>query len=137
MVDKRRARQGSLGGNLTPQQAKDILAIPVFAIMRGQAVPIFPGTSLSGPSGLVGIFRKPGFGSRGLAQGKTAIFPCWVNERQWERAVVPVLEDPRWLTTNLLFQQLASNNLTLMVNAVGDSLAQSFHDAGYGPWPIE
>jgi hypothetical protein len=135
MVDKRRARQGSVGGNLTPKQAKDLLAVPVYALLNGSAVPIFPGTSLSGPSGLVGIFRKPGYGCRGLPTGKATAFPCWVNGTQWERAVVPVLADPQWLSTNLLFQQLASNNLSYLVNAIGEALAQSFHDAGYGPLP--
>ena len=91
MSDKRRARQGSKGGNLTPAQAKKTLALPIYAVLRGQAVPIFPGTSLAAPSGLVGIFRKPGFSCRILA-GKTMVLPVWLNDRQWERAVVPVLE---------------------------------------------
>ena len=123
-----------MGGNLTPKQARDILAIPVYALLSGQATSIFPGSSISAPSGLVGIFRKPG-GSRSYPGGKTAVFPCWVNGPQWERAVVPVLIDPRWASSNLLFQQLASNNLSYLVNLIGEALAQSFHDAGYGPLP--
>lgn len=135
MVDKRRARQGSVGGNLTPKQARDLLAVPVYALLNGAAVPIFPGTSLSGPSGLVGIFRKPGYSGRSFASGKATSFPCWVNGTQWERAVVPVLEDPQWLATNLLFQQISSHNLNYLVDAIGEALAQSFHAAGYGPLP--
>jgi hypothetical protein len=135
MGDKRRARQGAVGGNLTPTQARDILTVPVYAMLSGMAVPIFPGTDVAGPSSLVGIFRKPGFGCRGLAGGRVGAFPCWVNDRQWERAVVPVLEDPRWSATNLLFQQLNSTNLDLLTRLIGDALARSFHLAGYGPLP--
>lgn len=135
MADKRRARQGSVGGNLTPKQARDVLAIPVYAVLTGQATPIFPTTNLASWSGLVGIFRKPGFSCRVLPGGKTAFFPTWVNGRQWERAVVPVLLDPRWNASNPLFQQVSITNLDELVRLIGEALAQSFHDAGYGPLP--
>lgn len=135
MSDKRRARQGSKGGNFTPAQARNLLALPVFAVMRGQAVPIFPGTSLAGPSGLVGIFRLPGNSCRQLPVGKGLVLPVWLNDRQWERAVVPVLQDPRFQGSNLMFQATASNNLTYLVEAIGNELALSFHAAGYGPLP--
>lgn len=132
MGDKRRARQGAVGGNLTPKEAKVILAVPVYALLSGMAVPIFPGTDVAGPSSLVGIFRKPGFGCRGIL-GQVGVFPCWVNDRQWERAVVPVLVDPRWSAESLLFQQLSSTNSNLLVRMIGEALAASFHAAGYGP----
>ena len=135
MSDKRRARQGSKGGNLTPAQAKKTLALPIYAVLRGQAVPIFTGTSLAAPSGLVGIFRKPGFSCRILA-GKTMVLPVWLNDRQWERAVVPVLEDPRWQNTNPTFVQTASINLTSVIDMIGNELALSFHATGYGPLPV-
>lgn len=135
MTDKRRARQGSKGGNLTPAQAKKILALPVYAVLRGVAVPIFPGTSLAAPSGLVGIFRTPGSSCKILATGKVLVLPVWLNDRQWERAVVPVLQDQRWQNSNLTFQAIASNNLNLIVSTLGDALAESFHAAGYGPLP--
>lgn len=135
MADKRRARQGSLGGNYTPAQARKILALPVYALLRGNAVPIFPGTSLAAQSGLVGIFRTPGNSCRTLPNGVTMVLPVWVNDKQWETAVVPVLLDPRWSDTNLLFQTMASNNLNLVVQSIGNALAVSFHDAGYGPLP--
>lgn len=135
MVDKRRARQGSVGGNLTPAEAKKKLALPVYAVLAGQAVPIFPGTSLAAPSGLVGIFQKPGYSCRVLPGGKGMTLPVWVNDRQWERAVVPVLTDPRWSGSSTINQFLISTNFTLLVEAIGDALAQSFHEAGYGPLP--
>ena len=135
MSDKRRARQGSVGGNLTPKQAKVVLAAPVYAILSGNAVPIFPGTNLASPSGLVGIFRKPGNHTRWALGHTAAGYPVWVNGRQWERAVVPVLVDPRWRASNPVIAQTAAVNAHQIVNLIGDALAQSFHDAGYGPMP--
>jgi hypothetical protein len=134
MADKRRARQGSIGGNYTPAQAKKLLALPLYALLSKQAVPIFPGTSLAAPSGLVGIFRLPGTACRQAAIQATPL-PVWINGTQWERAVVPVLIDPRWASTNPLFQSLQTYNLISLIDMVGNALAQSFHDAGYGPLP--
>jgi len=135
MADKRRAQQGSKGGNFTPEQARRLLALPVFAILRGDAVPIFPGTSLAAPSGLVGVFRKPGTTCATIPVGRGLVLPVWLNDRQWERAVVPVLIDPRFQGSNLMFQATASNNLSYLVQAIGNELALSFHEAGYGPLP--
>ena len=135
MADKRRARQGSKGGNLTPQQARDLLALPVYAILRGDAVPIFPGTSLASASGLVGIFRKPGTTCRTLPVGRGLVLPMWLNDKQWETAVVPVLVDPRFQGQNPAFATTATYNLTYLVQTVGNALAVSFHEAGYGPLP--
>lgn len=135
MADKRRARQGSLGGNYTPAQAKKLLALPVYAVLTQQAVPIFTGTSLAAPSGLVGVFRLPGTHCRHMASGMTLVLPVWINGPQWERAIVPVLTAPMWNSTNLIFQSVQTNNLSLLVNMLGNALAQSFHDAGYGPLP--
>lgn len=135
MTDKRRARFGQRGGNLTPTQAKNMLALPVYAVLSQQAVPIYPGTSLAAPSGLVGIFGLPGFSCRVIPGGRVLQLPVWVNDRQWERAVVPVLQDPRWHRPNPVIDGLASNNLELLVETLGEALAQSFHEAGYGPLP--
>lgn len=135
MADKRRARQGSKGGNYTPAQAKKLLALPVYAVLSEQAVPIFPGTSLAAPSGLVGIFRLPGTHCRHLPTGMTLVLPVWINDRQWERAIVPVLRDPRWNSSNLIFQAVQTNNLNVLVGMIGEALALSFHEAGYGPLP--
>ena len=136
MPDKRRARVGQKGGNLTPEEAKRKLAIPVYAMLVGDAVPIFPGTSLAAPSALVGIFIKPGKKCRGLSKGATAIFPVWINDKQYETAVVPVLVDSQDNAQSAVFQALSSSNLSYLIEALGNALAQSFHDAGYGPLPV-
>lgn len=135
MVDKRRAKQGHRGGNYTPAQAKKLLAKPVYAVLNRHATPIFPGTSLAGPSGIVGIFRLPGRQGRGLSGIGGVALPVWINERQWERAVVPVLTDPRWAPANLTMKSIQVHDLSLLVGMIGDSLALSFHKAGYGPLP--
>lgn len=134
MADKRRVRQGQIGGNITPQQAKTQLALPVVALLRGDAVPIFPGTSLAGPSGKVGIFRKPGI-CRSASNQHVMRLPVWLNDKQWETAVVPVLTDPRWSPQNPYFNSLWSLNSAEALRQVAEALAQSFHEAGYGPLP--
>lgn len=128
-------RQGGKGGNYTPKQARDLLSAPVYAVLAQQAVPIFPGTSLAAPSGLVGIFRLPGTHCRHQPNGVTVVLPVWLNGRQWERAVVPVLRDPRWSNQGLIFQWVQNNNLPLLIGFIGEALALSFHEAGYGPLP--
>jgi hypothetical protein len=137
MVDKRRARIGQKGGNLTPAEAQKKLAIPVYAMLQKDVVPIFPGTSLAACSSLVGLFVVPGSKCRSLSNGMMAIFPVWINAKQYNTAVVPVLTDPRFDPTQPVFQSFSANNNThLMVQAIGEALAQSFHDAGYGPLPV-
>jgi hypothetical protein len=137
MVDKRRARIGQKGGNLTPAEAQKKLAIPVYAMLQKDVVPIFPGTSLAACSSHVGLFVVPGSKCRSLSNGMMAIFPVWINAKQYNTAVVPVLTDPRFDPTQPVFQSFSANNNThLMVQAIGEALAQSFHDAGYGPLPV-
>ena len=132
MADKRRVRQGGRGGNYTPQQAKDVLAIPVYAVIIGSAHPTFPTSNLASPSGLVAIVRNSGQCALTVG-GKGLTLPCWINGRQWHRAVLPVLQDERWNPNNPAFKFMALTNVTVLVNAIGEALAQSFHEAGYGP----
>ena len=136
MVDKRRTRgPAGKGSNLTPKEAKDMLAAPIYAVLAGQAQAVFPTSNLASTSSLVGIFAHSGVGCRVSPTGKTITLPVWVNGRQWHRAVLPVLQDPRWDNSLPVWQVTANNNLTLLVEMLGHALAQSFHDAGYGPLP--
>jgi hypothetical protein len=131
MADKRRARQGSVGGNLTPLEAKRKLAQPLHAVLTGRATLQAPGANITSPSGLIGIFPLPG-GCANTPNARGYSLPVWVNDRQWERAVVPVLTDPRWQPNAAIY---STNNQSLIVDTLGNALAQSFHDAGYGPLP--
>jgi len=120
---------------MTPKEAKQALALPVYAVLAGQAQPVFPTSNLASPSSLVGIFAHSGTSCRVSPNGKTVTLPVWVNGRQWHRAVLPVLQDPRWVNTNSVWIATVTYDLTLLVSMIGDALAQSFHDAGYGPLP--
>jgi hypothetical protein len=120
---------------MTPLEAKQVLALPVYAVLAGQAQAVFPTSNLASTSSLVGIFAHSGVSCRVYPEGRTVALPVWVNERQWHRAVLPVLQDPRWDNTLPVWQATAATNLTTLVEMLGNALAQSFHDAGYGPLP--
>lgn len=136
MADKRRTRgPAGKGSNLTPLEAKQTLALPVWAILSGYAQPVFPTSNLACTSSLVGIFAHSGVGCRVYPNGKTIPLPVWVNDRQWHRAVLPVLENPLWSSSNAWFGSMSLYNQTTLIELIGNALAQSFHDAGYGPLP--
>lgn len=120
---------------MTPLEAKQTLALPVYAILAGHAQPVFPTSNLASTSSLVGIFAHSGAGCRTLPDGKTIPLPVWVNDRQWHRAVLPVLQNPLWSSSNAWWATVAGHDLTTLVELIGNALAQSFHDAGYGPLP--
>ncbi len=112
------------GANLTPVQARQQLSEPVLEILRGSAIPVFPHTSLAAPSEVVRIQLLPG-----NLQGRgSVLYPFFVGGKQWDVAVVPVLEDPRWISE--AFRLLP---MELQRNLVGEALALSFHNQGYGP----
>ena len=105
-------------------------------MLVGDAVPIFPGTSLAACSALVGIFVKPGGNCRLLGKGATAVFPVWINDKQYQTAVVPVLTSAQFDASSPVFQALNANNQSYLLNAIGEALAISFNEAGYGPLPV-
>jgi len=132
MADKRRARYGAVGGNLTPKQAKEKLTLPLYAVITGQAHPTYPTGNLASPSALVSIVPNDG-GCARTPDGRGTGLPCHVNGKQWQTAVVPVLQNPLWDPSNLGFHALAGSNWTNLLTVLGNAIAQSFSDAGYGP----
>lgn len=117
---------------MTPKQAKKALTLPVYAILTGQAHPEFTGSNLASPSKLVVIRGNTGHcastpGGRGLG------LPCTVNGKQWNTAVRPILEDPLWNSANPIFSAISTSNWSYMLETLGNAIAQSFSDAGYGP----
>lgn len=130
-------RRFGVGQNLTPTEARDKLAVPVLFILLRLAVPIYRGTSRAAWSSLVDIRPLPGFTPNILPAVTVPGFPVTVNGRQWERAVRPVLEDPRWdpSTPNEGFLLLWEGNAPELARIIGEALALSFHEAGYGPLP--
>lgn len=129
-------RRFGRGQNLTPTEARDKLAVPVLYILLGMAVPIFRGTNRAGWSALVDI--RPCVSVPEYLRSVTVPgFPVTVNGRQWERAVRPVLEDPRWDPgkPSSGFLLLLRGNAQELSRIIGEELALSFHEAGYGPLP--
>jgi len=135
MPDKRRIRGGTgkTGGNLTPNEAKRMLTLPVYAILTGQAHPEYTGSNVASPSKLVVIRANSGGARTKDPFGKGLGLPCSVNGKQWNTAVRPVLEDPRWNASNAIFTAVATSNWSYFLESLGNALAQSFSDAGYGP----
>lgn len=129
-------RREGRGQNLTPTQARDLLAVPILYCLLGLAVPIFRNTNRAGWSALVDI--RPTVGVPEYLRTVTVPgFPVTVNGRQWERAVRPVLEDPRWDPRKPRegFLLLLRGSAPQLAFVIGEALALSFHEAGYGPLP--
>jgi hypothetical protein len=129
MPDYRRNRGiGAKGGNLTPAEAQRSLAAPVWAVLTGRAQAQYPNSSYASCSGLVYLVAT----GIGCANGPLPVpgLPVCLNWKQYDSAVVPVLLDERWQAP--VFQLLDPRQAIPML---GEVLAQSFHDAGYGPLP--
>jgi len=131
-------RRFGRGQNLTPTEAREKLAVPVLYILLKLAVPIYRNTNRAAWSALVDIRPVPGFSGGDVLPSVTVPgFPVTVNGRQWDRAVRPVLEDPRWDPSkpNSGFLLLLKGNAPELARIVGETLALRFHEAGYGPLP--
>ena len=132
MSDKRRARYGAVGGNLTPQQAKKLLTLPLYAIVTGQAHPEFLGSNLASPGRTVKIVANTGRCANS-PDGRAFGLGIQVNCKQWLTAVVPVLQSQQFTPGSPSAAFVAPNNWNYYLEALGNAIAQSFSDAGYGP----
>jgi len=117
---------------MTPKQAKMALTLPVYAILTGQAHAEFTGSNLASPSKLV-VIRANSGGCAKSPLGKGVGLPCTVNGKQWNTAVRPILQDPLWNSANPILSAVSTYNWTYLLEALGNAIAQSFSDAGYGP----
>lgn len=118
-----------LGANLTPSEARDRLVIPVIHVLLGIGIPIYETTSVTNPSGLVSVRPKGIPAPRGVAP----LARVTLNGKQWEKAVVPVLTDPRWEMSTPINRELLENRPQDLIALLGEALFQSFQEAGYGP----
>lgn len=132
MPDKRRARFGAVGGNLTPQQAKEALTLPLFALITGQAQARFIGSNLASPGSMVKI-DPVGARCATLPDGRGFGTSVRVNCQQWNSAVLPVLQSQQFTPGSPTATFTAPSNWTYYLEALGNAIAQSFSDAGYGP----
>jgi hypothetical protein len=126
-------REGG-GANWTPAEAQKSLALPVMYIFLRKAIPIFPGTSRASVSRLVQI--RPTVRHDEFLPGLKCGFPTTVNWKQWGTAVVPVLKDPRFETSKPIIRDMIERNPREYAALIGEALALSFHEAGYGPLPL-
>lgn len=108
---------------LTPDEAKVILTDPLLGILRGENQPIFSQRNQSNYSAYVLILPV-----RRVESGLQ--HPLYVEGLQWERAVLPVLQDPQWQSN--LIKQSSSPQYSWVRELFGDNLKASFQAAGYG-----
>jgi len=80
------------GAIRTPGELRRDLTIPIYYILIELAHPAFPHTSTSGPSQYVTVVKT----SPNRDDRHESGFPVYVNYRQWEEIIVPILQDPRW-----------------------------------------
>jgi hypothetical protein len=88
------AEEAALGG----------LAQACLYLLLGIAYVEFPTSDRSGPSKDVLIFVHP---HKSTFVDSTLSFPVRVDGERWEAAVVPVLGDRRWASTNPLMRERA------------------------------
>jgi len=132
MPDKRRARYGAVGGNLTPQQAKKELTLPLYALITGQVHAEFIGSNLASPGRVVRLV--PNSGRCAISpDGRAFGLGIRVNCKQWQTAVVPVLQSQQFTPGSPSAVFTGGNNWNYYLEALGNAIAQSFSDAGYGP----
>ena len=80
------------GAIRTPEEIQRDLTLPCYYILIGRASVAFPHTSTPGPSQYVTIVRV----RAERDERREVVFPIFVNWRQWEEIIFPVLQDPRW-----------------------------------------
>jgi len=131
---------------LTAEEMKTILAIPVYYIFRKQAQISFPESSTPGPSSFVMIIRT----GNQVPQEHWSAFPVYVNWRQWNEVVAPILEDGRWVAwlgqlgltsttiappppTPIPDQGLYNDLTTYYIDLLGDEMSGIAITLGYGP----
>lgn len=76
----------------TATELKVLLAIPVYNIFLDRAFPVFPNSSTPAPSSFVTVVKT----SSEIDPDHVSSFPCYVNWRQWNEILVPLLEQDRW-----------------------------------------
>lgn len=75
----------------TPAQLAEILPVPVYLYFSGYVTLVYPTTSNAAPSDAVGFQAIKPLPSWVLSNA----LPLWINGRQWQNTVVPILNDPR------------------------------------------
>ena len=138
------------GRNLAPEDLKNLLAVPLYYLILGQAQVIYPITSTSAQSSFIKIVR-----TGRVAGGDEGYFPISLGWKQWNEVVVPVINNgnyaawlgllggtsgvtdnedeiptaiPNQVVQSPLFAQLPRR----MIFQLGLDLEAQAEDAGYG-----
>jgi hypothetical protein len=117
---------------LSAAEAEEMLAAPCLMILLGLAQPVFPNWHRGSPSVsvLVQQVRSASVGLYGVTP--VGVLPCWVDWRQWQQGVVPVLKDERWrVGTPLANALLRTEGPQGLLGLIGQSLRQSFEQSGW------
>jgi hypothetical protein len=124
------ARQGA-GQLWTPEQARE-LGYVLLRILRGTAIPIFDETDQAGPALKVDV--RPTV----LEDDKVlGALPVSFEASQWQRCVLPELENPMWnpnLPVNQAMMRTTAGAMSLS-RQIGIHLGARFVAEGYGPAP--
>lgn len=121
--------RGTFHGNLTADEAKERLALPVFHVLAGHAFVCFPGSTASRPSRYV-EFR---WGAKYAGQYDGSM-PIRVNLNQYRKAVLPVMLDQSnhvHRPINLVDIQEGNPTRERYIQKLGDRLRQCFELNGF------
>lgn len=111
---------------LSSIEAEKELPIPCLLILMGIAQPIFTDRDRSKPSSVVMISRVKG---KQIPIGIPVTLPYSIDWKQWNRAVIPIIEDERWRPDNPVMIGL---DTTEYLSLLGSAIRQSFIDEGWG-----
>jgi len=78
----------------TTEELQQVLPVPVYLWVSGMAGLVYPSTTRANPSAMVGFVATRTLPSW-VGQGS---LPLYVNGRQWEKVVTPLLKDARLAT---------------------------------------
>lgn len=136
--------------NLTPENLKKLLAIPLYYLITGKAQVAYPNTSTPAPSSFVKIIR-----TGRVERGHEAYFPIYLGWQQWNEVVVPVINNgnyaswlgllggtlgetdnddalPTQLPESRVQSPLYAQNPMEMILLLGEDLKTQAEDEGYG-----
>lgn len=98
-------------------------------VLAGLAEPVFPLSNRGNQSPFVLVIRT----KIGDPYGLGFALPVSVLARQWQDAVVPVLQDPRWDLDNPLIAAWLARSPDEVLSLLRGALEQAFVAAGWGP----
>jgi hypothetical protein len=106
------------------------LAVGCLYLLTGRAMLHFPGTARDGPSKRVMVDRNA---SEPLFPGQRGYFPFYVPWNKWNKAVVPVLQDPNFDMSLPKNKSLLRTDPGRLIKYLGDALTETFRQERFIP----